>query len=379
MNIELNEDQIALCEAIKDTCEKYLNKDIFEEEEKEVFNREKWYKLAELGMFALPFEEKFGGLNLDGYTTALAIYTLARYCKDEGLVFSVVAQLSATQIPLWIHGTEEQKKKYLMPIISGEKIGASVITEPEAGSDSSAMEAQIKKVDDKVVLNGTKTFATLAPVSDFLLVYAKHPNGIKMLDISAYIMEKGEYEIGQVFQKSGLRTSPMGEVVLNNSTISQDRLLGVERRAMNIFMDAMMWEKLLMGAYHVGAMEQQYYDVYNYAKERKQFNKPIIEFENIYNIMVNMRVKVETGKLMLADVSKAFSKNSGDKYGAAMLKLHTAESKLKNSLDAAEIMGTYGFLKESNVEKQVRDSLASGIYSGTNQMQRKILFNRLGD
>ncbi|MCR3757609.1 acyl-CoA dehydrogenase family protein [Clostridium felsineum] len=379
MNIKLSEEQQVLCDAIKDTCEKYLNKDVFEEDEKEVFNREKWSKLGELGIFSLPFEEELGGLNVDAVTTTLAIYTLARYCKDEGLVFSVVAQLSATQIPLWIHGTEEQKKKYLMPIITGEKIGASVISEPEAGSDASGMEAKIRKTDKTFILDGTKTFATLSPVSDILLVYAKHPNGIKMLDISALIMEKGEYEIGQVFQKSGLRTSPMGEVVLSNSEIPLDRLVGSERRAMSIFMDAMMWEKLLMGAYHVGAMEQQYYDVYNYAKQREQFGKPIIEFENIYNMLVNMRMRVETGKLMMFDVSKGFGKNQGDKYGAAMLKLHTAESKLKNSLEAAEIMGTYGFLKESNVEKQVRDSLASGIYSGTNQMQRRILYNKLGD
>lgn len=378
MNMKLTDEQEVLISAIKDTCDRYLNKDIFEEEEKEYFNKEKWDKLGELGMFALPFEEELGGLGLDGYTTALAIYALARYCKDEGLVFSLVAQLSATQIPMWLHGTKEQLEKYLVPIIAGEKIGASVISEPEAGSDSSGMQAKVVK-EDEFILNGTKTFATLAPVADTMLVYAKHPNGIKMLDVSAFIMEKGEYEIGQVFQKSGLRTSPMGEVVLNNSRIPLDRILGSERRAMNIFMDAMMWEKLLMGAYHVGAMEQQYYEVYNYASQRTQFGRPIIEFENIYNLLVNMRIRVETGKLMLFDVAQGFSKEGGDKYGAAMVKLHTAESKLQNSLNAAEIMGTYGFLKESNVEKQVRDSLASGIYSGTNQMQRRILFNKLGD
>lgn len=379
MEFQMTKEQRDICDAVKDMCEQYLNENVFEEDASGSFNRSKWERLAQLGMFSLPFDEQIGGLGADMMTTALAIRSLAKNCKDEGLVFSVCAQLSATQIPLWIYGTQEQKQNYLVPLIDGSKIGASVISEPGAGSDLSQISTAIYEKDNRFTLQGIKTFATLAPVSDILLVYGKHPEGIRMLDISAFLLNKGEYKIGQEYEKSGLRTSPMSEVLLDNVSVEKDRLLGPERRAMNIFMDAMIWEKILVSAYHVGAMEQQYENVYQYANQRKQFGQKIIQFESVYNKLIDMRMRIETSQLMLFHTCQLFDEKRLKPHHAAMLKLHTAESKLSNSLDAVNTMGAYGIIKESMEEKQMRDSLLAKIYSGTSEMQKRIIVDNLGD
>lgn len=379
MRKHLTEEQKEIEKIIKKLCEDKLNQNVFLEDEKSIFNREKWDSLGKIGLYALPFDEQYGGLNADMKTTAHAIKSLGKYCKDEGIVFSACAQIAAIQVPIWLYGTEEQKETFLAPLMSGEKIGASVISEPEAGSHLSQLKTRIEKENDAFRLNGVKTFATLAPEADILLVYGKHPNGIRMLDVSAFLLEKGEYKIGQIFEKAGLRTSPMSEVILENVLLSRKRLLGTERKGMEIFMKAMIWEKILVSAYHLGVMEQQYSEVYAYSCSRKQFNQHIIEFESIANRLTDMRMRIETSRLMLYDVCEQFDEGKIEPSLSAMVKLHTSEAKLKNSLDAIHIMGAYGIIKENMIEKQMRDALAAKIYSGTSDMQRKILFDKLGD
>lgn len=379
MRGKFTKEQLEICEAVKELCNQRLNENIWEEDEKEIFNYQKWRAISDMGILSMPFEERLGGLGQSLITTALVVKTLAQYCKDEGIVFSVCAQLSAIQIPIWRYGTEEQKEKYLIPLMNGTKIGSSVISEPQAGSDVSSMQMQITSDSDCYYLNGTKTFATLAPVSDVLLVYGKHPNGIPMLDISAFLLEKGEYRIGQEYEKTGLRTSPMSEVILQNVSIPKNRLVGRANWGMNIFMDAMIWEKILVSAYHVGAMEQQYQDIYQYAMHRKQFQTRIIEFESVHNKIIDMRMRLETSRLMLYDVCQRYDEGKLKKYHAAMLKMHTSEAKLKNSIDAVNIMGAYGIIKESMAEKQMRDSMAAQIYSGTNEMQKRIMYEEMSD
>lgn len=368
-----------ICKAIAELGERYLNEDILEDEKQNCFSIKKWCRIADMGIFALPFSKELGGLGETMFTTALSIQTLSRKCKDEGLVFSVVAQLAATQVPLAYYGTEEQIENYLKPIMAGKYIGSSVISEPEAGSDTGNIKATVHKKDDIYTLNGVKTFATLAPVADVLIVYVKHPNGIRMLDTSAFILKKGEFQIGQEFEKVGLKTSPMSEVILNNVQIDKNRLLGRERQAMNIFMDAMLWEKILVAAYHVGSMQSQYEEVYQYATNRKQFQKNLLQFDRITDKLIEMKRNIENCRLLLYHVCHLFDKGEVKKSNAAMLKMQTSECKIQNSLLAVSIFGAYGVLQEGTIEKQMRDSLPANIYSGTQEMQKKIIAEDLGD
>lgn len=376
---DLTYEQREICKAVAELCDRYLNEDILEDDKQNCFRVEKWRRIADMGIFALPFSKEHGGLSETMFTTALSIQTLARKCKDEGLVFSVVAQLAATQVPLEYYGTEEQIEKYLKPIMTGKLIGSSVISEPEAGSDTGNIKATVQKQDDIFTLNGVKTFATLAPVADVLIVYVKHPRGIRMLDISAFILRKGEYKIGQEFEKVGLKTSPMSEVILNDVKIDKNRLLGRERQAMNIFMDAMLWEKILVAAYHVGSMQNQYEEVYQYASRRKQFQKNLLQFDGIIDKLIEMKRNIENCSLMLYYVCHLFDRKEVKKSNAAMLKMQTSECKIRNSLLAVSIFGAYGVLCEGTIERQMRDSLSANIYSGTQEMQKKIIAEDLGD
>ncbi|AZS14177.1 acyl-CoA dehydrogenase family protein [Paenibacillus lutimineralis] len=381
MDFSLTEDQKQICDLMEELSLRYLNVGVYTDDKHASFRRDKWAKIAETGLLGLPFPEACGGADQGMLTTALAIRTLAQKCQDEGLVFSVCAQMSALQVPLWQYGTVEQHNKFLAPLIDGRYIGSSVISEPGAGSDSAALSTLIRKTADGYELHGIKTFATLAPEADCLLVYGKHPGGIPALDVSAFILEKEgqEFEIGQIFEKMGLRTSPMSEVILNCTSVPPERLVGRERQGMSVFFKAMLWERIMVAAYHVGAMEQQYEEVYKYACERKQFGQRLLDFEGVYGKLVNMRLRLETSRLMLFKTCDDFDRGFQEMHRASMLKLHTSESKVQNSLEAVQIFGAYGYVKESAVEKQIRDSLAAKIYSGTSEMQKKIMLEGLGE
>jgi alkylation response protein AidB-like acyl-CoA dehydrogenase len=243
----------------------------------------------------------------------------------------------------------------------------------------SALNTKAVKSEGYFVLDGNKIFVTNAPVADILIIYARHPGGLKMLDISGFILEKtdGNYKVGQVFEKMGLRTSPISEVVLDNCKVPACRVLGRERLGMTIFNESMLWERILMGAYHVGAMEQQYAEVLKYANSRKQFGKKIIEFEAVYDKLIDMKIRIENAKLLLYRTCWDFDNGKRDAADVSMLKLYTSESKVKNSLNAVQTFGAYGYMKETFVEKQLRDSIAAKIYSGTSEIQKMIIAKSL--
>lgn len=381
MDFNLTEDQLIICESIKELCRKKLNENTFEDDEKSNFPLKKWKICGEFGIQGLPIPEEYGGLDQDLLTTALAIRSLGCGCKDEGLVFSICAHMLTCVIPIWQFGSEEQKKKFLPLVASGEMIGGNGITEADAGSDTSAIRTKVTKEDGYYIIDGSKIFVTNGPVADLLIIYAKHPQGMKMLDISAFIIEQETegFNIGQVFRKMGLRTAPLSEVILDKCKVPAGSLLGRERLGMKVFNHSMLWERIVMGAYHIGSMQQQYDLVLEYANQRKQFGQKIIRFQNIADKLIEMKMRIQLAELMLYKVCWNYDNNKTNLTEAAMLKLLTSEYKVKNSLDSVQIFGAYGYLKESQVEKQLRDSIASKIYSGTTEIQRKIISENMGE
>lgn len=381
MDFSYTEEQRQICSLMEECSGRYLNDGVYEDDEHGTFRRDKWSRIADTGLLGLPFPERYGGAEQGMLTTALAVYSLARHCHDEGLVFSVCAQMSAAQVPLWVYGTGEQQTRYLAPLIGGRFIGSSVITEPGSGSDSSAMTTSVEKLADGYLLNGVKTFATLAPEADILLVYGKHANGLPMLDVSAFILEaqQEEYRIGQIFGKMGLRTSPMSEVLLNQTRIPADRLLGRERQGMGIFFKAMLWERIIVSAYHAGAMEQQYEQTYHYASKRKQFGQAILSFEGVYDKLVPDAAPAGNGQ---ADAVQGMRRlRSGTLRDAQCFYAEAAYLRIQGAEQSGGCtdLGAYGYVKESAPEKQMRDSLASKLYSGTSEMQKKIMMEGLGE
>ncbi|HEX2924824.1 MAG TPA: acyl-CoA dehydrogenase family protein [Ruminiclostridium sp.] len=379
MDFNLSKEQIEICKSIEEFSRKKLNENVFTNDDEGLFSCEKWKACGYMGIHGLPVPEEYGGSGQDMLTTALAIKSLAHGCKDEGLVFSICAQMLTCTVPILIFGNEAQKAAYLNKLSSGELIGGNGITEPDAGSDAPSINTTVLKTDDAYIINGTKIFVTNGPIADLLIIYAKHPNGMSMANISAFIIEKGDngFKAGQEFKKMGLRTSPTGEIILDNCKLSHESLLGREKLGMLVFNKSMLWERIIMGAYHVGAMEQQYRTALEYAGLRKQFGQQIIKFSSISDKLVEMKMRIETSKLMLYKACWDYDNGNATLPQASMVKLLTSESKVKNSLDAAQIFGAYGYMKEYDVEKQLRDSIAARIYSGTSEIQRKIISESL--
>jgi L-prolyl-PCP dehydrogenase len=380
MDFSITDQQREICDTVEELSHRYLNGEVFTDDETAAFPLEKWNRCGECGLPGLPVPEQYGGGGASLLTTALAIRTLARTCADEGLVFSLCAHICTCIIPLVTFGTKEQKKRYLPSLADGKKIGGNGSSEANAGSDLPAMKTKVEKMDAFYILNGSKLFVTNGTVADVIIIYAKHPDGMRMADISAFIIEKEcrGVSVGQHFLKMGLRTSPLCEILLSDCAVPQDNLLGRERFGMSVFNDSMLWERVVMSAYHTGAMEQQLNLVTSYAKQRKQFGKRIIGHQDIGVKLVAMKRAVETSKLLLYRTCWDYDIGNRDLAQASLLKLHTSESKVKNSVDAVHILGAYGYLKESMIEKQLRDSMAATIYSGTSEMQRKIIVEGMG-
>lgn len=379
LNFKLSKFQKALCQSVHEIEKRGFNDTVFNDDENSIFAYEKWKLLGKIGVIGLPILEEYDGAEQDLLTTALAIEALAYKCKDEGLVFSVCAHMCTCTMPLQYFGTTEQKKKYLKKLATGEYIGGNGMTEANAGSESPAIITEVKYKNNKYMLNGNKIFVTNAPVADLLIIYGKHPNGIRMLDVSAFIVEKDNngMKVGTIYNKMGLRTSPLSEITLKDCVIEKNNLLGKEKRGMFIFNKSMLWERILMSAYHVGSMRQQFKFSKEYANSREQFGKKIIKHSNISDKIIKMKMRIESCQLMLYKTCWNYDNGNCQLADASMLKLMTSEAKIKNSIDAFQLFGGYGFIKENMVEKQLRDSMAATIYSGTSEMQKMIIGDRL--
>jgi alkylation response protein AidB-like acyl-CoA dehydrogenase len=375
----LSNDQKDIKEFVYDFAKNNLNEDIFKDDEESQFPFEKWKLCGEFGLLALPISEEFGGQGYNMLDTALSIEELARGCMDEGLVFSICANLLACLIPIYKFGTLEQKNKYIKDIVEGNKICGNAITEADAGSDLKSMKTKVIKDDEGFSLKGAKIFVSNGPVADIFIVYGKHEKGLAMLDTSAFIVEKDDLgvENGQKFDKMGIRTCQLGEILLNNCKIESDRLLGKEKMGMSIFNYSMLWERIIMSAYHLGAMKQQYELVLDYANKRKQFNDKIISFSRVSDKLIDMQMKIELSELLLYKTCWKYDNDEFQNADASKCKLYISDSKVKNSLDAVQIFGAYGYLKESQIEKQLRDSISAKIYSGTSEIHRKIIAESL--
>lgn len=383
MDFSLSEEQREICRAVKELSRKGLNQNVFEDDDQANFPKHKWDLCRSFGIQGLPIPEAYGGHGQSMLTTALAIESLAASCHDEGLIFSICAHLCMCSIPILRFGSEAQKRDYLRDVASGERIGGNAISEPNAGSDLANMGTSVRQEQsrDGYLLNGTKMFVTNAPVADLLIVYARHPGGMKMLDISAFIVEKDNpgLEIGQIFKTMGLRTSTISEVVLSDCLVPREALLFREKRGMMVFNESMFWERVIMSAYHLGAMSQQYDQAMEYANQREQFGQRIIEYSRVADKLIALRMHLETLRLLLYKICWHYdTEQKMSMSEASMLKLMVSEARVQSSLDVLQIFGAYGYMKESHAEKQLRDAIAGKIYSGTSEIQKKIIADGLG-
>jgi hypothetical protein len=262
----------------------------------------------------------------------------------------------------------------------GELIGAHGMTEPDSGSDAYSLRTRAERVEGGYVINGSKMFVTNAPVADLAVFFATVDPGKKMWGITCFVVEKGTpgFTIGQTLEKMGLRTSPMGELVFQDCFLPLENRLGPEGAGANIFNNSMEWERSAILASHIGAMERQLEESIQYARERYQFGQPISKFQSVANRIVDMKVRLETARLLLYKVAWLKKMGKPAVMEAAIAKLYLSECFVQSSMDALRVRGGYGYMTEFEVERDLRDAIGGTLYSGTSDIQRVIIARWLG-
>ena len=380
MDFELSSEQQELRSAVRTFGREQLNDGLEARDDAGTFSRDAWMKCAEFGVLGLPVPAEYGGQGLDLVTTTIAMEALGWGCRDNGLVFSLNAQMWAVQMPIVHYGSEDQKREWLPRLVTGRAIGAHAITEPGAGSDVFSLTTKAERRSGGYLLNGQKTFATNAPVADLALAFAYLQRDGERPALTAFLVPRGTPGVtfGNPIPKMGLRTSPMGEVIFEDCFVPDSARLGPEGAGMRIFNSAMEWERACIFAGHLGAMERLLDDCISYAKKRKQFGQPIAKFESIADKIVDMKVAIEAGRWLLYKVGWLAGKGKNAVLEAAMAKLFVSEMHNQAALAALQLHGGYGYMKEYPIEREVRDALSGTLYSGTSEMQRKIIARCLG-
>lgn len=381
MDFSLTPEQRLLREGIVRFARETLNPGAADRDADGIFPRDLWLRCAELGLQGLPVPEDLGGSGLDILSTVVALEALGYGCEDGGLVFSLCAHLLSCVVPIWKHGTDAQRRRYLPGLCGGELIGVHAMTEPGSGSDAFALLTEAVRDGDGFRLNGTKTFISNGPVADVVVVFAvtdraKGYHG----GVTGFIVERGAagFQAGPAIKKMGLRTSLLGELVFQDVRVGADAILGGVGGGSRVFTEAMDWERICLFATHVGAMERLLERAVEHAKTRTQFGQRIGKFQAVSHRIADMKVRLEAARLLVYRAAWQLEHTRTASLDAAIAKLYVGESLLQSALDTVQVFGGYGFTVEYGVERALRDAVGARIYSGTSEMQRNIIARWLG-
>lgn len=380
MDLSFSADQLALKASAIEFASKELNRNLREREQAGEFSRDAWRACARFGIQGLPIPEEFGGSGADILTTVLVMEGLGYACRDNGLIFSLNAQMWSIELPLLKFGTAEQQRAYLPGLVSGDLIGVHAMTEADSGSDAFSMRTRAERRDDRYILNGSKLYITNAPVAGVVIVFASLNPGRGFAGTCAFLVEKGTpgFAVSRSLDKMGLRTSPMGEIILTDCEVPVENRLGKEGAGMAIFNSSMEWERSCILASAVGAMQRQLETCVRYAQTRQQFGQAIGKFQSVSNKIADMYLRLEAARLLIYKVAWLKQQGKSALTEAAAAKVFTSEAWIQSSLDAIQIHGAFGYMTESEIERDLRDSVAGTIYSGTSEIQRMIIARTLG-
>jgi alkylation response protein AidB-like acyl-CoA dehydrogenase len=381
MDFSLTEEQKISREQIIRFAQQELNNGVSERDREQIFPHELWLKCGEMGFQGLPIPEEYGGSGLDPLSTAIALEALGYGCHDGGLVFAICANLLSCVVPIWKFGSEDQKGRYLPGLCNGNLIAVNAMTEPGSGSDAFSMSTRAESNGDGFRINGTKTFSSNGPVADLAVVFAMtDPEKGYHGGVTAFLVEKGApgFQVGQKFEKMGLRTCLIGELVFEDVHVPPDAVLGGLGGGSAIFAHSMDWERICLFASHIGTMERLLERSIQYARTRVQFGKPIGKFQAISHQIADMKVQLEAARLLTYKAAWNLDRTRTVSLDASMAKLFVSESLVKAALDTLQIFGGYGYMVEYEIERAVRDAVASTIYSGTSETQRNIIARWLG-
>ncbi len=378
MDFDLTQEQQMVRKMMKEFANEVVAPGAIDRDRTKEFPVQIFKQLSEMGMMGLPFSEDYGGSNSDTMSFAIVTEELSRACASTGITYS--AHISLGGAPLHLFGTEEQKQKYLTPICSGESFGAFGLTEPNAGSDAGGTQTTAVEDGDDFILNGSKVYITNASYAKHLAVTAitGEVNGKK--EISAIIVPTNTegFTVLDKYEKMGLHASNTTELVMDNVRVSKKNLLGKRGNGFKQFLVTLDGGRIGIGAMAVGIAQAAFDRALQYAKERKQFGKTLSEFQITQFKLADMAMKIELARTMvykaawLKDQNRPFSKE------ASMCKLYASEIAMQVANEAIQIHGGYGYMKEYEVERYLRDAKLLEIGEGTSEVQRMVIARLIG-
>lgn len=353
--------------------------EMIERDAQGAFSREGWNACARFGAQGLIVPEEFGGRGQNLDVAAAMMEGLGYGCLDSGLVFAINACLWTVTVPLMLYGTAEQKQTWLPGLCDGRIVGANGASEPEAGSDIFSMQTRAERTESGWVLNGRKIWLTAGPVADLFVLYATTDPKRGILGLSAFLVPKDTpgLRVIRELPKMGMRTVPMCEMGLENCPLPADALLGREGRGAELFNLSMEYERGLILAAALGTMRRQLERCIQHARTRTQFGKPISKFQSVSNRIVDMALRLDLCRPMVYRFAAKRGQGKDAAYEASTAKLAVSEAYVQNSMDAIRTFGATGYITESGLERDLRDSVGSVIFSGTNDIQRAIVAQKL--
>jgi isovaleryl-CoA dehydrogenase len=368
-----------MADTIRETTQRFASDKIApiaaEIDEKDEFPKDLWPQMGELGLHGITVEEEFGGLGLGYLEHVIAQEEIARASASVGLSYGAHSNLCVNQIRRW--GNEEQKKRYLPKLISGEHVGALAMSEATAGSDVVGMKLKAEKIGNGYRLNGTKFWITNGAYADTLVVYGKTGEGSR--GITAFLIEKNMegFSIGQKMDKLGMRGSPTSELVFDDCFVPPENVLGEENKGVEVLMSGLDYERTVLAGIQLGIMQACLDVVLPYVRERKQFGKPIGTFQLMQAKVADMYVALNSSRAYAYQVAKACDAGKTTRFDAAGAILLASENAVKVANEAVQALGGAGYTKDWPVERYYRDAKLLDIGAGTNEVRRMLIGREL--
>ncbi|SFC91491.1 acyl-CoA dehydrogenase family protein [Clostridium uliginosum] len=373
MDFNLTKQQEMIRNMARQFAETELKQRVIENDENSEFPLDAYKKMGELGLIGLPYPKEYGGTGGDYLSYVLAVEEISKIDASVGISYSVTTSLCSGGI--MNAASEEQKKKYLPDILSGKKFGSFGLTEPNAGSDAGGCITTAERVGDYYILNGAKCFITNGPLSETFLVFALTDKSKGAKGLSAFIVEKTfeGFSIGKIEDKCGIKSAQVSELVFKNCKVPVENLVGEEGKGFGIAMKTLDGGRIGVAAQGLGIAEGAFDIAKKYMKEREQFGKPLWKNQYLAFKMSELELEIEQAKYIL--YKAAMDKQEGKPYSvsAAKAKLACTDAAMHVTVEAVQMLGGNGYMKEYNVERMMRDAKITQIYEGTNEIQKLII------
>jgi alkylation response protein AidB-like acyl-CoA dehydrogenase len=375
MNVMLNEEQRQIREMVHDLCLERVEPRAAKIDESGEFPWDIKELFARNDILGIPFTPEYGGVSGSALTLIVAVEEIAKFCATSSLILSVQ---SLGSLPIWLAGSEEQKRKYLPPLARGEQLASYALTEPGSGSDAGGMRTRAARHGDRYVLNGSKTFITGGSVADTVVVFARtdQDGDSPARNISAFIVEKSMpgFKVGKLEKKLGIRGSPTAQLFFEDLAVPVENRLGKEGDGFRIAMRVLDHSRPGIAAQALGIAEGAFGLACRYARERHQFGRAIAEFQGIQFMLADMATQIEAARSLTYAAGDAIDRKLSDlTITSAMAKLFASDTAMRVTTDAVQILGGYGYLREFAAERMMRDAKITQIYEGTNEIQRFVI------